>query len=248
MKKLVIIPTYNEKANISKLIGKLESLKIPKLDILFIDDNSPDGTGKIIKDFQKEYPNIKLIEREGKLGLGTAYISGFKYGLEQDYDQIAQMDADFSHNPKDLIPLFELANKYDWIIGSRYVSGINVVNWPLRRLILSKGANVYTNIVTRMPIKDGTAGFKCWNRRVLGAIDLDAVKSHGYSFQIEMNYRAWKAGFKFHEHPIVFIDRCVGQSKMSKKIVYEAIWMVWRLVILNMFGKIKPLPQHNDKS
>jgi dolichol-phosphate mannosyltransferase len=239
MKKLVIIPTYNEKPNISKLVSKIQSLKIEDLDILFIDDNSPDGTGDILKSFQKDNPNLKLIEREGKLGLGTAYIMGFKYGLENGYDLIAQMDADFSHNPKDLVPLYEEAEKYDWVVGSRYVSGINVVNWPLRRLVLSKGANVYTQLVTGLPIKDGTAGFKCWNRRVLEAIDLDAVKSRGYSFQIEMNFRAWKAGFKCHEHSIVFIDRTVGQSKMSKNIIYEAVWMVWRLVFMNMFGKIK---------
>ena len=242
MRRLVIIPTYNEKANISKLVSKLRSLDIENLDLMFIDDNSPDGTGDILRSFQEEMPNLLLIEREGKLGLGTAYILGFKYGLEHGYDQIAQMDADFSHNPKDLIPLFEEANTYDWVIGSRYVSGINVVNWPLRRLILSKGANVYTHLVTGMPIKDGTAGFKCWNRRVLAAIDLDAVKSHGYSFQIEMNYRAWKAGFRCHEHPIVFIDRTVGQSKMSKSIIYEAVWMVWRLVFLHLLGKIKSRP------
>jgi dolichol-phosphate mannosyltransferase len=239
MKKLVIIPTYNEKPNISKLVSKIQSLKIEDLDILFIDDNSPDGTGDILKSFQKDNPNLKLIEREGKLGLGTAYIMGFKYGLENGYDLIAQMDADFSHNPKDLVPLYEEAEKYDWVVGSRYVSGINVVNWPLRRLVLSKGANVYTQLVTGLPIKDGTAGFKCWNRRVLEAIDLEAVKSRGYSFQIEMNFRAWKAGFKCHEHSIVFIDRTVGQSKMSKNIIYEAVWMVWRLVFMNMFGKIK---------
>jgi dolichol-phosphate mannosyltransferase len=239
MKKLVIIPTYNEKPNISKLVSKIQSLKIEDLDILFIDDNSPDGTGDILKSFQKDNPNLKLIEREGKLGLGTAYIMGFKYGLENGYDLIAQMDADFSHNPKDLVSLYEEAEKYDWVVGSRYVSGINVVNWPLRRLVLSKGANVYTQLVTGLPIKDGTAGFKCWNRRVLEAIDLDAVKSRGYSFQIEMNFRAWKAGFKCHEHSIVFIDRTVGQSKMSKNIIYEAVWMVWRLVFMNMFGKIK---------
>jgi dolichol-phosphate mannosyltransferase len=239
MKKLVIIPTYNEKPNISKLVSKIQSLKIEDLDILFIDDNSPDGTGDILKSFQKDNPNLKLIEREGKLGLGTAYIMGFKYGLENGYDLIAQMDADFSHNPKDLVPLYEEAEKYDWVVGSRYVSGINVVNWPLRRLVLSKGANVYTQLVTGLPIKDGTAGFKCWNRRVLEAIDLNAVKSRGYSFQIEMNFRAWKAGFKCHEHSIVFIDRTVGQSKMSKNIIYEAVWMVWRLVFMNMFGKIK---------
>jgi dolichol-phosphate mannosyltransferase len=248
MKKLVIIPTYNEKANISKLVSKIRSLDIPDLDILFIDDNSPDGTGEILKKFQEEMPNLKLIEREGKLGLGTAYILGFKYGLENGYEQIAQMDADFSHNPKDLIPLFEKANEYDWVIGSRYVTGINVVNWPLSRLILSKGANVYTHMVTGLPIKDGTAGFKCWNRRVLATIDLDAVKSHGYSFQIEMNYRAWKAGFTSHEHSIVFIDRTVGQSKMSKQIVYEAVWMVWRLVFLNLTGNIKPASCKYDKS
>ena len=239
MKRLVIIPTYNEKQNISKLVSKIQSLEIEGLDILFIDDNSPDGTGDILKSFQKDNPNLKLIEREGKLGLGTAYIMGFKYGLENGYDYIAQMDADFSHNPKDLVPLFEEAITHDWVVGSRYVSGINVVNWPLRRLVLSKGANVYTQIVTGLPIKDGTAGFKCWNRRVLEAIDLDAVKSRGYSFQIEMNFRAWKAGFQCHEHSIVFIDRTVGQSKMSKNIIYEAVWMVWRLVFMNMFGKIK---------
>ena len=187
-------------------------------------------------------------EREGKLGLGTAYIRGFKYGLDNGYDQIAQMDADFSHNPKDLIPLFEEAEKHDWVVGSRYVSGINVVNWPLRRLVLSKGANVYTQIVTGLPIKDGTAGFKCWNRRVLEAVDLDAVQSRGYSFQIEMNFRAWKAGFKCYEHSIVFIDRTVGQSKMSKNIIYEAVWMVWRLVFWNLFGKIKTPPKKDAKS
>ena len=243
MKRLVIIPTYNEKANISKLVSKLQSLKIENLDILFIDDNSPDGTGEILKSFQKDNPNLLLIEREGKLGLGTAYIRGFKYGLKNGYDYIAQMDADFSHNPKDLIPLFSEAEKYDWIIGSRYVSGINVVNWPLRRLVLSKGANVYTQIVTGLPIKDGTAGFKCWNRRVLEAVDLDAVQSRGYSFQIEMNFRAWKAGFKCHEHSIVFIDRTVGQSKMSNNIIYEAVWMVWKLAFWNLFGKIKTAPK-----
>ena len=248
MKRLVIIPTYNEKPNISKLVSKVQSLKIEGLDILFIDDNSPDGTGKILKSFQKDNPNLLLIEREGKLGLGTAYIMGFKYGLDNGYDYIAQMDADFSHNPKDLIQLFNEAEKHDWVVGSRYVSGINVVNWPLRRLVLSKGANVYTQIVTGLPIKDGTAGFKCWNRRVLEAIDLDAVQSRGYSFQIEMNYRAWKAGFKCHEHSIVFIDRTVGQSKMSKNIIYEAVWMVWRLVFWNLFGKIKTAPRKNAKS
>ncbi|MFA6617965.1 MAG: polyprenol monophosphomannose synthase [Candidatus Neomarinimicrobiota bacterium] len=239
MKKLVIIPTYNEKANIHELIEKIQAQKIDKLDILFVDDNSPDGTGDIIKSLQKDNPNLKLIERPGKLGLGTAYIKGFKYGLEKGYDQIAQMDADFSHNPDDLVAMFELANKYDWIVGSRYVKGINVVNWPMRRLFLSKGANVYTQLITGLPIKDGTAGFKCWNRRVLETIDLDAVKSRGYSFQIEMNFRAWKAGFTCHEHSIIFIDRLLGESKMSKNIIFEAIFRVWKLRFLNITGKIK---------
>lgn len=248
MKRLVIIPTYNEKANVSKLVSKIQSLNIEGLDILFIDDNSPDGTGAVLKSFQKDNPNLLLIKREGKLGLGTAYIRGFKFGIENGYDYIAQMDADFSHNPEDLIPLFEEAKKYDWVIGSRYVSGINVVNWPMRRLFLSKGANVYTQMVTGLPIKDGTAGFKCWNRRVLETVDLDAVKSRGYSFQIEMNFRAWKAGFKCHEHSIVFIDRTVGQSKMSNNIIFEATWMVWRLLFWNIFGKIKTVSKKDAKS
>jgi len=238
-KKLVIIPTYNEKDNIKNLVNKIQSLNIESLDILIIDDNSPDGTGQIVKNMQKTMQNLNIIEREGKLGLGTAYIMGFKYGISHEYDYITQMDADFSHDPNDLIKLYSAAEKYDWVVGSRYVSGINVVNWPLRRLILSYGANMYTRMVTGLPIKDGTAGFKCWNREVLKTIDLDAVQSRGYSFQIEMNFRAWKAGFTCHEEAIIFIDRTVGQSKMSKSIIYEAIWMVWRLVIWNMLGKIK---------
>jgi len=238
MKRLVIIPTYNEKANIEKLINDIQLQNIENLDILIIDDNSPDGTGKIIKNLQKENDNILIIEREGKLGLGTAYIRGFKYALENNYDQIAQMDADYSHDPKDLIKLFKAVEKYDWAIGSRYKSGINVVNWPLSRLILSYGANIYSRIITGMKIKDGTAGFKCWNKNVLAKIKLDEVKSHGYSFQIEMNFRAWKAGFKFFEVPIVFTDRTLGESKMSKKIVHEAIFMVWKLKYWSITKKI----------
>lgn len=238
MKRLVIIPTYNEKANIEKLINDIQLLDIENLDILIIDDNSPDGTGEIIKNLQKENDNIFIIEREGKLGLGTAYIRGFKYALENNYDQIAQMDADYSHDPKDLIKLFKAVEKYDWAIGSRYKSGINVVNWPLSRLILSYGANIYSRIITGMKIQDGTAGFKCWNKNVLAKIKLDEVKSHGYSFQIEMNFRAWKAGFKFFEVPIVFTDRTLGESKMSKKIVHEAIFMVWKLKYWSITKKI----------
>lgn len=238
MKRLVIIPTYNEKANIKKLITDIQSLDIENLDVLIIDDNSPDGTGNIVKNMQKESNNILIIEREGKLGLGTAYIRGFKYALENNYDQIAQMDADYSHDPKDLIKLFKAVEKYDWVIGSRYKSGINVVNWPMSRLILSYGANIYSRIITGMKIKDGTAGFKCWNSRVLSKIKLDEVRSQGYSFQIEMNFRAWKAGFKFLEVPIIFIDRTLGESKMSKKIVREAIFMVWKLKYWSITKKI----------
>ena len=238
MKRLIIIPTYNEKANIEKLINDIQLLDIENLDILIIDDNSPDGTGEIIKNLQKDNDNIFIIEREDKLGLGTAYIRGFKYALENNYDQIAQMDADYSHDPKDLIKLFKAVEKYDWAIGSRYKSGINVVNWPLSRLILSYGANIYSRIITGMKIKDGTAGFKCWNKNVLAKIKLDEVKSHGYSFQIEMNFRAWKAGFKFFEVPIVFTDRTLGESKMSKKIVHEAIFMVWKLKYWSITKKI----------
>ena len=238
MKRLIIIPTYDEKANIEKLINDIQLQNIENLDILIIDDNSPDGTGEIIKNLQKDNDNIFIIEREGKLGLGTAYIRGFKYALENNYDQIAQMDADYSHDPKDLIKLFKAVEKYDWAIGSRYKSGINVVNWPLSRLILSYGANIYSRIITGMKIKDGTAGFKCWNKNVLAKIKLDEVKSHGYSFQIEMNFRAWKAGFKFFEVPIVFTDRTLGESKMSKKIVHEAIFMVWKLKYWSITKKI----------
>lgn len=238
MKRLVIIPTYNEKANIEKLIIDIQSLSIENLDVLIIDDNSPDGTSDIVKNIQKENDNVFIIEREGKLGLGTAYIRGFKYALENNYDQIAQMDADYSHDPKDLIKLFKAVAKYDWVIGSRYKSGINVVNWPLSRLILSYGANIYSRIITGMQIQDGTAGFKCWNRKVLAKIKLDDVKSQGYSFQIEMNFRAWKSGFKFFEVPIVFTDRTLGESKMSKKIVHEAIFMVWKLKYWSIIKKI----------
>ena len=238
MKRLVIIPTYNEKANIEKLIKDIQLLNIGNLHILIIDDNSPDGTGEIIKNMQKNNDNIIIIEREGKLGLGTAYIRGFKYALKNNYDQIAQMDADYSHDPKDLIKLFKAVKKYDWAIGSRYKSGINVVNWPMSRLILSYGANIYSRIITGMKIKDSTAGFKCWNKNVLTKIKLDEVKSHGYSFQIEMNFRAWKAGFKFVEVPIVFTDRTLGESKMSKHIVHEAIFMVWKLKYWSITKKI----------
>ncbi|MCK5520180.1 MAG: polyprenol monophosphomannose synthase, partial [Candidatus Marinimicrobia bacterium] len=238
MKRLVIIPTYNEKENISALLTRIPTLGIENLDMLIVDDNSPDGTANIVKSLQKENPNIHIMVREKKSGLGTAYIAGFNWALEKGYDYIAQMDADFSHNPKDLPKLFKAAEKYDWVIGSRYINGVSVVYWPMSRLILSYGANIYSRIITGMPVMDGTAGFKCWKREVLSNINLEKVKSQGYSFQIEMNFRAWKKGYKFFEVPIIFIDRTEGQSKMSKKIVREAVWMVWQLKLWSILGKV----------
>ena len=238
MKRLVIIPTYNEKENISALLTRIPTLGIENLDMLIVDDNSPDGTANIVKSLQKENPNIHIMVREKKSGLGTAYIAGFNWALEKGYDYIAQMDADFSHNPKDLPKLFEATEKYDWVIGSRYINGVSVVYWPMSRLILSYGANIYSRIITGMPVMDGTAGFKCWKREVLNNINLEKVKSQGYSFQIEMNFRAWKKGYKFFEVPIIFIDRTEGQSKMSKKIVREAVWMVWQLKLWSILGKV----------
>lgn len=237
MKRIVIIPTYNEIANVGNLIRDIRSLELNPLDILIVDDNSPDGTADLIRDMQKNDKGLHLIVRPGKLGLGTAYIKGFHYALDHGYDLIAQMDADYSHDPKDLVKLFKAAEEYDWVIGSRYVTGINVVNWPLNRLILSYGANWYTRLITGLPIKDGTAGFKCWQSTVLKNIDLDTIKSQGYSFQIEMNFRAWKKGYRFHEVPIIFVDRTVGQSKMSKKIIREAVLMVWKLKLNSLFHR-----------
>ncbi|MCD6235218.1 MAG: polyprenol monophosphomannose synthase [Candidatus Marinimicrobia bacterium] len=237
MKRIVIIPTYNEKANVGNLIRDIQNLGLNPLDILIVDDNSPDGTADLIRDMQNKDDGLHLIVRPGKLGLGTAYIKGFHYALDRGYDLIAQMDADYSHDPKDLVKLFKVAEEYDWVIGSRYVSGINVVNWPLHRLILSYGANWYTRLITGLPIKDGTAGFKCWKSTVLENIDLDTIKSQGYSFQIEMNFRAWKKGYRFHEIPIIFADRTVGQSKMSKKIIREAVIMVWKLKFNSLFHR-----------
>ncbi len=237
MKRIVIIPTYNEKANVGNLIGDIRALGLNPLDILIVDDNSPDGTAELIREMQKKDEGLHLIVRPGKLGLGTAYIKGFHYALDHGYDHIAQMDADYSHDPKDLPKLFQAAEAYDWVIGSRYVSGINVVNWPMNRLILSYGANWYTRLITGLPIKDGTAGFKCWNSKVLKDIDLDTIKSQGYSFQIEMNFRAWKKGYRFKEVPIIFVDRTVGQSKMSKKIIREAVLMVWKLKFNSLFHR-----------
>ena len=235
MKTLVISPTYNERKNIKLLVDMVLG-NYPDFDLLIIDDSSPDGTSEKVKDLQSKYENLYLEIRAKKSGLGSAYIYGFKWALDHKYDRIVQMDADLSHNPKDLPMLVKNLDEYDLVIGSRYIKGISVVNWPLRRLMLSYGANTYSRIITGMPIMDGTGGFKAWKSEVLSDIDLDSVRSQGYSFQIEMNFRAWIKDYKIKEVPIIFSDRTIGQSKMSKKIVYEAIFMVWRLRIWKIFG------------
>lgn len=239
MKLIVVIPTYNEAQNIGQLIDLLFGLKIPNLEILVIDDHSPDGTAALVKARQKADTRVHLLERAGKMGLGTAYVMGFKYALKQDYDYIVQMDADFSHDPREILHFMEEIKNYDLVLGSRYVVGVNVVNWPLSRLLLSYTANLYTRIITRMPIKDGTGGYKCFRRAVLAAINLDEIHSDGYSFQIEMNYKTWIKGFRIKEIPIVFMDRIAGSSKMSKRIIREAAWIVWKLRLLHWFGKLK---------
>jgi dolichol-phosphate mannosyltransferase len=228
--KLVIIPTYNEKENIERIILKVLSLA-GGFHILIVDDGSPDGTAQIVKNLQQSYPEqLHLLERSGKLGLGTAYIAGFKWGLNKGYEYIFEMDADFSHNPDDLIRLYQACvHGADVAVGSRYTHGGKVVNWPWDRIFISKGGALYTRIITWMPVKDPTAGFICYTRKVLSTIPLDKVQFIGYAFQIEMKYRAWKLGFKIEEVPITFIDRKEGQSKMSKGIVQEAMYGVWKM-------------------
>ena len=235
---LVIIPTYNEKENIEKMIRKVLSLE-PSFHVLIVDDGSPDGTGQIIKDLQKTFPDkLFLIERSGKLGLGTAYIAGFQWALAQHYHFIFEMDADFSHNPEDLIKLREnCANGADLAIGSRYKSGINVVNWPMSRVLLSFYASKYVQFITGMPINDATAGFKCYRREVLQSIDFNKIKFVGYAFQIEMKFVTWKKGFNIIEVPIIFTDRSEGTSKMSKGIVKEAILGVIQMKLMSYFQK-----------
>ena len=236
-KTLIIIPTFNELDNVPTLIPEVLS-KNENIDILIVDDNSPDGTSDFVQNEAENNPRIKLIKREKKLGLGTAYITGFKYALKNNYNYIFEMDADFSHNPKMIPKFLKEIKKYDLVLGSRYKEGVNVANWPMSRLMLSLFANVYTRVITGLPIRDATGGFKCFRREVLEAINLDEVKSNGYAFQIEMTFKAYKKGFKIGEMPIIFIDRTKGASKMSKKIVREAILMVWILRLKSITGKL----------
>ncbi|OQX94952.1 dolichyl-phosphate beta-D-mannosyltransferase [candidate division KSB1 bacterium 4572_119] len=238
MKSLIVIPTYNEAQNIELLLERILFLGIKDLNILIVDDNSPDGTAQIVEKIMEKEKNIHIIKRASKSGLGTAYVVGFKYALQNGYDYIFEMDADFSHNPDEIPNFLKAIKEYDLVIGSRYITGVNVINWPLTRLILSVGANKYSQIITGMPIKDGTGGFKCFRREVLEKINLDNVHSDGYSFQIELNFKTWKKGFRIKEIPIVFTDREAGSSKMSKKIIREAVWMVWKLKILSILRKI----------
>lgn len=228
MKVLIVIPTYNEKDNIKKLIPMIKKY-LPKSDVLVVDDASPDGTGAAVKALAKANKNVRLMERKGKLGLGTAYVDGFKYALAHNYDFVFEMDADFSHDPKYLPEFMDAVKTSDLVIGSRYINGISVVNWPISRLILSKFANFYARTITGVPLTDLTSGFKCYNSKVLKAINLDSIHSDGYAFQIEMHYKVWKKGFKIRETPIIFIDRHAGSSKMSRKVMMEAAWIVWKL-------------------
>jgi dolichol-phosphate mannosyltransferase len=236
-KNLVIIPTYKEKENIEKMVRKVFSLALP-FELLIIDDNSPDGTAEIIKSLQTEYHSkLHMIQRSGKLGLGTAYITGFKWAIEHKYDYIFEMDADFSHNPEDLIRLFDACENQgaDLAIGSRYISGVNVVNWPIGRILMSYYASSYVRFVTGMTIRDTTAGFKCYKRKVLETIKLDKIKLKGYAFQIEMKFTTWKFGFKIIEVPIIFTERQEGTSKMSGGIFNEAVWGVIKMKFRSFF-------------
>lgn len=234
-RSLIIIPTYNELDNIKKIIPDILE-RYEEIDVLVVDDNSPDGTGTYIEQLTQESNRIKLIKRPAKMGLGTAYITGFKYALQNGYDYIFEMDADYSHDPKEIKNFLDAIKDHDLVLGSRYKTGVNVINWPMQRLLLSYFANSYTRFVTGLPVRDATGGFKCFRRKVLESIDLDSIKSNGYAFQIEMTFKAFKKGFRIFEIPIIFIDRFQGTSKMSKKIVHEAVLMVWKLRIRSTFG------------
>jgi dolichol-phosphate mannosyltransferase len=237
VKPIIVIPTYNERDNIAAIIQAI-FFHAPEVNILVVDDGSPDGTGAIIKGLMEQDARLHFIERAGKMGLGTAYCRGFEYALEKGFDVVFEMDADFSHDPKELPRFLKEIEDHDLIIGSRYISGVNVVNWPMSRLLLSYFASIYTRVITGMPVKDATGGFKAFRADVLKKINLKRIRSNGYAFQIEMNFKAWKAGARIKEIPIIFIDRRSGVSKMSRKIVYEAVFLVWKLRIASIFGRI----------
>jgi dolichol-phosphate mannosyltransferase len=235
---LVIVPTYNERENIPRIVPTILA-QDDRIEVLIIDDASPDGTGEVADRLAAADPRIHVLHRAGKLGLGTAYLTGFRWALERGYSYIFEMDADFSHDPAHLPQFLEAIRDADVVLGSRYLEGrVTVVNWPITRLLLSYGANLYARLVTGLPIADATGGFKCFRREVLEAINLDRVESEGYAFQIEITLRAWRKGFRIKEIPIVFTDRDVGESKMSKHIIWEAVWRVWKLRILDLFRRL----------
>jgi dolichol-phosphate mannosyltransferase len=234
---LVVVPTYNERLNLPVIVPAILQ-QDPRIDVLVVDDNSPDGTGAIADGLAAESPRVHVLHRTAKQGLGKAYLAGFTWALERHYDFVIEMDADFSHDPKFLPEFLKAAGDADLVIGSRYKSGVNVINWPMSRLLLSIGANQYARWITGLPLSDSTGGFKCFRRAVLEAIDFSRVRSNGYAFQIEMSYRAWRKGFRLVEIPIVFTDRIEGQSKMNKRIVREAIWMVWWLRLRGLVGRL----------
>ncbi len=228
MKVLIVVPTYNEKENIKKLIPGIKKAR-GRAHILVVDDNSPDGTAGEVKKLGKKYKGVYLIKRKGKAGLGTAYVEGFKFAVRKRYDYIFEMDADFSHDPAYIPEFIDEMRKYDLVIGSRYVKGVSVVNWPIRRLMLSKFANFYARVITGLPLTDCTSGFKCYKRKVLEGIGLDRVRSDGYAFQIEMHFKAWEKNFRIKELPVIFVDRHAGSSKMSRGVMLEAAFIVWKL-------------------
>jgi dolichol-phosphate mannosyltransferase len=234
---LVVMPTYNELENLPVIVPRVLSQR-HGIEVLIVDDNSPDGTGEMADHMAEEDERIHVLHREGKLGLGTAYIAGFKWALERGYDYVFEMDSDFSHNPDHIPEFLDAAKQYDLVLGSRYLKGVTVINWPMTRLLLSYFANKYARIITGLPFTDTTGGFKCYRREVLEKVDLDRITSEGYSFQIETTYRAWRKGFKIGEITIVFSDRTEGTSKMSGKIIREAVWKVWWLRLLRIFRRI----------
>ena len=241
-KILIVVPTYNERENLPALADRLLSLAVP-VDLLVVDDNSPDGTGRLADELAAKHPQIHVLHRPGKAGLGRAYCAGFKWALERDYEFIFEMDGDFSHDPNDILRFLDAIKEADLVIGSRYSNGIRVINWPLRRLMLSLAAAKYVRVITGMPFSDPTGGFKCFRRRALESLDLDAVKSNGYSFQIELTHKLWRRGMKIAEVPIIFTDRFLGQSKMSGGIVREAVWIVWRMLFQNGLRRSPRVPK-----
>jgi dolichol-phosphate mannosyltransferase len=233
---LIVVPTYNERENLPRLAQRLLNLPVP-VDVLVVDDNSPDGTGKLADELAARHPQIHVLHRAGKNGLGRAYVAGFQWALERGYEFIFEMDGDLSHNPDDVPGFLDAAQKADLVLGSRYINGIRVINWPLKRLMLSRGAGKYVKLVTGMPFTDPTGGYKCFRRRALQAVKLDKIRSNDYSFQIEVTHKLWRQGFKIIEVPIIFTERAEGRSKMASHIISEAFWMVWRLWWQNGFRR-----------